>query len=475
VKTATANMQTHLAQQVTSLATLWRVTRVDGNVFGFTDHDRDITYDSTTFEAATGYARSAVAHRSDMSVSELELEGLLDEVRDILDANLLNSDNITDVDLRNGKFDGSVVEIFVVNWADLTQGSVKILKGNIGKVVLRDGIYTAELRGLLHRYQRTIGELTSPGCRADLFDTRCTLDPDDWREENRVASATDRRVFVYSGTVAAGGASSVTVDNPGAEDGALGDWEQAEDTATTMAALASLGAVSPRTGSYLFGTTTSDVDCGLQQTLDATIWGVSASDIDEGRFSATLAAWHKADEADRLAQLRIDCLDYLDTLIIRLESDPVSISTSTWTQETFSASLPIGTRSIRIGIIGIRDEVSGNLDVCFDDVTLSLQDLGDTDLTETGDYYDGGHLEWLSGGNQALSMEIKTVNVGTNTINLFLPMPWTIEAWHRFAIFPGCQKRYDDDCRDKFDNILNFRGEPYLPGQDLLFRFPDAQ
>jgi hypothetical protein len=176
-----------------------------------------------------------------------------------------------------------------------------------------------------------------------------------------------------------------------------------------------------------------------------------------------------------LAQLRIDCLDYLDTLIIRLESDPVSISTSTWTQETFSASLPIGTRSIRIGIIGIRDEVSGNLDVCFDDVTLSLQDLGDTDLTETGDYYDGGHLEWLSGGNQALSMEIKTVNVGTNTINLFLPMPWTIEASHRFAIFPGCQKRYDDDCRDKFDNILNFRGEPYLPGQDLLFRFPDAQ
>ena len=38
-------------------------------------------------------------------------------------------------------------------------------------------------------------------------------------------------------------------------------------------------------------------------------------------------------------------------------------------------------------------------------------------------------------------------------------------------IEPGCDKRLET-CRDKFDNLLNFRGFPDIPGEDWLVSYP---
>ena len=40
-------------------------------------------------------------------------------------------------------------------------------------------------------------------------------------------------------------------------------------------------------------------------------------------------------------------------------------------------------------------------------------------------------------------------------------------------LIEGCDKRFET-CRDRFANALNFRGEPHLPGIDLLTRYPGA-
>jgi len=40
-------------------------------------------------------------------------------------------------------------------------------------------------------------------------------------------------------------------------------------------------------------------------------------------------------------------------------------------------------------------------------------------------------------------------------------------------VHPGCDKRLTT-CINKFNNINNFRGEPYVPGQDEFFNYPDA-
>lgn len=48
--------------------------------------------------------------------------------------------------------------------------------GTLGEVTIERGSFKAELRGLMQSYTRSIGEIVSPMCRADLGDARCTVD-----------------------------------------------------------------------------------------------------------------------------------------------------------------------------------------------------------------------------------------------------------------------------------------------------------
>ena len=45
MKAASSELSAHLAAEVTTLASCWRVTRKDGAGFFFTDHDRDLAVD----------------------------------------------------------------------------------------------------------------------------------------------------------------------------------------------------------------------------------------------------------------------------------------------------------------------------------------------------------------------------------------------------------------------------------------------
>lgn len=64
MKTIPAPLQAHLAGGVTTLCYCWRVTRHDGTVLGFTEHDRDIVAEGTTFSADTGFTASQIQQGS---------------------------------------------------------------------------------------------------------------------------------------------------------------------------------------------------------------------------------------------------------------------------------------------------------------------------------------------------------------------------------------------------------------------------
>jgi len=164
MKTISIALADHLAQPLTTLATCWRVTRVDGTVLGFTDHDRDIEFDAILYVAATGYSATDVASNTNLDVDNLEVEGILE------------APSITEDDLRAGLWDGAEIKIFQVNWADLTQGALNLRIGHIGQVTKGQQQFRAELLGLTLAYTKTIGELTSAGCRATLGDERCGVD-----------------------------------------------------------------------------------------------------------------------------------------------------------------------------------------------------------------------------------------------------------------------------------------------------------
>ena len=52
--------------------------------------------------------------------------------------------------------------------------------------------------------------------------------------------------------------------------------------------------------------------------------------------------------------------------------------------------------------------------------------------------------------------------------------PYDVAGTEGYTIVAGCGKDVLNDCRDKFNNIYNFRGEPYTPGRDAVNESPDV-
>ncbi len=98
-------LQAHLDSGATTLAWCWRLARADGTHLGFTDHDRDLTFDGTTFEAASGFTATDIKDAVGLGVDNLEV------------SSALRSDALNEDDLAAGLYDDAAVEIWRVNWA----------------------------------------------------------------------------------------------------------------------------------------------------------------------------------------------------------------------------------------------------------------------------------------------------------------------------------------------------------------------
>ena len=163
MKTLPPGMQTHLDSGTTTLCLCWRLVRVSGETLGFTDHDCPIAFDGTVFEAAAGFSGSEIESSLGLSGDNLEASGALESAR--LDENRL----------RAGEFDHATVEIWRVNWSDVTQ-RVLLRRGHLGEVSYGDGAFHAEVRGLAHLLGQTRGRIYQHGCDAELGGARCAAD-----------------------------------------------------------------------------------------------------------------------------------------------------------------------------------------------------------------------------------------------------------------------------------------------------------
>jgi uncharacterized phage protein (TIGR02218 family) len=286
-KTISAALKAHLAEEVTTIATCWKVARRDGTEFFFTDHDVDIVFGGDTYEASSGMLGSSIRQQRSLTVDQMEASAFLE------------SEKITEADIQAGLFDLATLDVFIVNYEDLTMGSLTLGGGWIlGNVEIRDNSFQVEIRSKAERLQRQICELYNKRCRAVLGDSRCQVDLEqsgtNWTQTGSVVSAADRQTFVTS-------------------------------------ALAN-----------------------------------------ETRLTYGKVTWHT----------------------------PAS-----------------------------------------------------------GDTWDGL--------NAGLEMEVKSYDPDTNTLSLFLPMPYAIDTDDEFTIVVGCDKLFPT-CRDFFENHLNFRGEPFIPGEQTI-------
>jgi uncharacterized phage protein (TIGR02218 family) len=165
MRVLSAGLQEHLDTGATTLCWCWRVTRNDGVKFGFTDHDRDLTFDGTNFEAATGFTGTEIEGAVGLNVDTLDGEGAL------------KSDRLNEADLVAGLFDNALIEIYRVNWQAPEQ-RVLMRYGDLGEVSRSRHHFRCEIRGLAHELQQPKGRIVQFGCDADLGDAHCKIDLD---------------------------------------------------------------------------------------------------------------------------------------------------------------------------------------------------------------------------------------------------------------------------------------------------------
>lgn len=82
-------------------------------------------------------------------------------------------------------------------------------------------------------------------------------------------------------------------------------------------------------------------------------------------------------------------------------------------------------------------------------------------------YFTYGVVKWITGANAGLSMEVKSFSPGSVTLGM--PMPHPIAVGDTYTITAGCDKQFGT-CRDRWHNIIHFRGQPYIPGPDAILR-----
>jgi uncharacterized phage protein (TIGR02218 family) len=178
----------HLAGGVTTLCRAWAVQRKDGTLLGFTDHDRDLTFEGIVFRAGTGMTARALVQTTGLAVDNSEAVGAL------------SSDAVTEADLIAGRYDGAEVRCWLVNWTDVAQRLLQF-RGSLGEIVRSGGAFRAELRGLTEEMNQPQGRVYQRDCAAILGDARCGFDLSSpgFSVEVAIETLSEGRVFGVSG------------------------------------------------------------------------------------------------------------------------------------------------------------------------------------------------------------------------------------------------------------------------------------
>jgi hypothetical protein len=536
MKIISAPLTTHLGLSVTTLATLWELTRTDGVQFFFTDHDKDISFNGNTYLASSGYKRTAVSNQVGLSVDNIDVEG-------VFDGNQLDED-----ELRVGLFDYAEIKMMVINYESTSDGVLKLRRGKLGEVAFTpQGFYKAELRGMSQVLSQNMVEMYTAECRVDLGDPKCMIPvfPSVLGREQAVLEGEFYRVptKTLTGIDWLGLGLNMGFENEvaGLAKATINGWTV---NSGTWNVFASDQGLTPDEGSlFLSGGDTASGS--MEQTIDLEAIGVSLTEIDAGNATADFSV-RRANQSTILDTGRV-IVQFRDanqiTLSTPLDTTSEAITPEdTWVTRSFTGTaLPANTRFIRISISYSRVS-GGEADTSFDNLVLTVHDTTSTNAFQ--EIYENRVYEVTVAGTTAVGQPVYDTTIGNTTVDgtatltardafmrhghisdvidnktleisvsearavdgwfdqgamvfestnntgkahevrdwtqadsrsvSFLPPPFPATAGAKIRIYPGCDKRLTT-CINKFTNAINFRGEPFIPGQDAFQRLADVR
>lgn len=435
-------LEDHFGSNVTTLAECWRIQRRDGEVFAFTNHDVNITINGEIYVGCGLKSMSAYELSSDASVSNMNVDVLLE------------SDDISEIDVETGLFDSAIVDIFMVNYSDLSQGKLRVMHGELGEVEIKDDMAAVELRSLAQRLQQNMGRMHTNRCDAELGDSRCGVDLDSYAISGEVDLVVDRGKFA---DISLSGETedyfrygSLTFDS-GLN---AGRSIEIKGFATDLPIMS--------VGSYNFGLSGHQ----MNHFSIGDVFDVINSSGNNGTYTVASV------EYDKKLGYAIDVLGNEDKHKIEL----------TWKG------------GIEVEGTQLADDVQEKIDNNEDMNDYSGKNFriegsphndGEYEVREVSKNTDNGTTEITTIRKLDVPREVGRTYVYTEEsvpsstadgsvrydepgmFRTFLPFPFKIECGDTFRVFPGCDK-FKTTCRDKFSNIVNFRGFDFIPGRDAL-------
>lgn len=181
-----AELSTHLQGDATTTCYCWRVRLRDETLMGFTDHDETLTFDGLSYLAASGFHASDSEAAAGFGASSSEIAGGF------------SSEAVREEDLSSGRYDGAVVETFLVNWQDVSQHMLLDIR-EVGEVSRAGGYFQAELRSIAHRLSQPQGRVYSKRCDARFGDSRCGMNAEAYRVSGAVTALISAGRFKVSG------------------------------------------------------------------------------------------------------------------------------------------------------------------------------------------------------------------------------------------------------------------------------------
>ena len=517
-------MANHLKQTVTTLTTMWKITRMDGKVFCFTELDEDVTYAGDVYKSTGGFNKSAMKNSATFAVDNLEVNGFLSD------------DTIPDTELRNGAFDYAEVEIFMVNYRDLTMGTIKLRYGYFGEVrSAPSGAFLVELRGLVQLLGQKIGEVYTPECRADLGDKRCGFKLVANTHMTQKAYALGDRVIVPVIETTTMAPERVPIKDGGCNDPTSGIVFGNASIVTSslfvqpyegtgFARLRKVGSLycsMRQAGTLVTGAVTPEklatgkmklavsmqlvaLEEGPVVGYDITYYsGVNGGGSIVGTVSRNLGNvrarnnWQLFTSEEtipataRYARITVYIISApvngipdvgIDAVELLVKEPPQAVDYRIYGGVEFECTYAGTTGSVRPVFNPTIDAITpdGLVDwkcvtprhVFLDQVAIDSTDSSTLTLTNVDKpdgWFNWGVVEILSGENAGFKVEASDWNNTTKKLQLAMPVPHQTLAGDYVKISTGCDKTRPV-CRDKFNNLLNFRGEPDVPGINQYFK-----
>lgn len=451
-KAVSSPLLAHLAQPVTTMTTCWLLVRTDGVAFGFTTLDANLTIAGQPYLSTSGFSRTAIVNHASGAIDNLEVLGYFSD------------DGIIERDIRNGKFDYASVYLFAVNWMNLGMGICRLRRGFLGECIRSPtGAFSAELRGLSQALVQEFGNVYTPLCRADLGDHKCGIPiiPDVWRA-NALISPNFLVRPLAPVTPPVGNEVVVAFRN------ITGGW--------------ALGGPTEPLWNYTLGSTTIDGAITWLADIGFRNIGEVAVLVDQHSFRSTHLVYPGNQTSTTGSIVFVNNITAHTVIEI---SDGINTYTHTVPFDTLAGTVRANILSdFSTGVANLNMSASGDGDPSG--IHFVNHSGRQASITKAGDlvpgmrigqfalnYLDGGTITWLDGFNAGLSMELKTYDTDNTRVILWLGMKYPITVGDRFTYYPGCDKRRDT-CQIKFNNILNFRGEPDMPGMNRMLAYPDA-